>query len=146
VRPHEPFHSSTRHLFFTGKGGVGKTALACAAAISLADSGKRVLKSDEEIRTIREELSGACTTEIAAFDQFAGLVAGTDAADFDHVVFDTAPTGHTLLLLDATGALDRVKGCSGYAPCCIDALIASRMARKRRLWQARSGLTRTRWS
>jgi arsenite-transporting ATPase len=150
-----PFASSTRHLFFTGKGGVGKTALACAAAISLADGGKRVLlvstdpasnldemlgarlgseptpvpdvpnleamnidpaaaaeayrerviapyrgtRSDDEIRTIREQLSGACTTEIAAFDQFAGLVAGTDAAGFDHVVFDTAPTGHTLRLL-----------------------------------------------
>ncbi|MFI5302260.1 MAG: TRC40/GET3/ArsA family transport-energizing ATPase, partial [Polyangiales bacterium] len=152
-----PFLSPVRHLFFTGKGGVGKTALACAAAISLADSGKRVLlvstdpasnldemlatklsnaptpvagvarlsamnidperaaeayrervtgpyvgvKSAEEIRTIREQLSGACTTEIAAFDQFAALLAGGDdaAAAFDHVVFDTAPTGHTLRLL-----------------------------------------------
>ena len=150
-----PFLSPTRHLFFTGKGGVGKTALACAAAISLADRGKRVLlvstdpasnldemlgvklaneptpvpgvphlpamnidpeaaaeayrerviapyrgqKSDEEIRTIREQLSGACTTEIAAFDEFAGLLGGADAAAFDHVVFDTAPTGHTLRLL-----------------------------------------------
>lgn len=150
-----PFLAATRHLFFTGKGGVGKTAIACAAALSLADRGERVLLvstdpasnldemlgarlggtpvpipgapgleamnidpaaaadayrerviapyhgliSDEEIRTIREQLSGACTTEIAAFDQFAGLVAGTDAAGFDHVVFDTAPTGHTLRLL-----------------------------------------------
>ncbi len=150
-----PFLTPTRHLFFTGKGGVGKTALACATAISLADRGKRVLlvstdpasnldemlgaklgnqptpipevpnlqamnidpeasaeayrerviapyrgqKSDDEIRTIREQLSGACTTEIAAFDQFAGLIGGSDARDFDHVVFDTAPTGHTLRLL-----------------------------------------------
>ena len=150
-----PFSSPTRHLFFTGKGGVGKTALACAAAISLADRGKRTLlvstdpasnldemlgaklaneptpvpgvprleamnidpeaaaeayrerviapyrgvRSDDDIRTIREQLSGACTTEIAAFDEFAGLVAGTDSAGFDHVVFDTAPTGHTLRLL-----------------------------------------------
>lgn len=151
-----PFDSPTRHLFFTGKGGVGKTALACAAAISMADGGKRVLlvstdpasnldemlgvrlgngptpvpgvpnleamnidpaaaaeayrervispyrgvKSDDEIRTVREQLSGACTTEIAAFDQFAGLLADAEgAADFDHVVFDTAPTGHTLRLL-----------------------------------------------
>ncbi len=150
-----PFLSPTRHLFFTGKGGVGKTALACAAAISLADRGKRVLlvstdpasnldemlrvklgnqptkvpevpgleamnidpdaaadayrerviapyrgrKSDEEIGTIREQLSGACTTEIAAFDEFAGLIGGADARAFDHVVFDTAPTGHTLRLL-----------------------------------------------
>ena len=151
-----PFAATVRHLFFTGKGGVGKTALACAAAISLADGGKRVLlvstdpasnldemlgttlsnaptpipgvprlaamnldperaaeayrervlgpysgvKTAEEIHTIREQLSGACTTEIAAFDQFAELLAGGDeAAAFDHVVFDTAPTGHTLRLL-----------------------------------------------
>ena len=151
-----PFLSSPRHLFFTGKGGVGKTTLACAAALSLADAGKRVLlvstdpasnldemlgtrlsntptpiaavrglfamnidpeaaaeayrrrviepyegvKTPEEIRTIREQLSGACTTEIAAFDQFAGLLSGLDlTAPFDHVIFDTAPTGHTLRLL-----------------------------------------------
>jgi arsenite-transporting ATPase len=151
-----PFSSVVRHLFFTGKGGVGKTALACAAAISLADTGKRVLlvstdpasnldemletklssaptaiagvrglaamnldpeqaadayrervigpyvgfKTAQELGTIREQLSGACTTEIAAFDQFAHLLEGGDeAAAFDHVVFDTAPTGHTLRLL-----------------------------------------------
>jgi arsenite-transporting ATPase len=150
-----PFVSPTRHLFFTGKGGVGKTAIACAAAISLADRGKRVLlvstdpasnldemlgvtlgnqptavpgvpglhamnidpeaaaeayrerviapyrgsKNEAEIGTIREQLSGACTTEIAAFDEFAGLIGGADATAFDHVVFDTAPTGHTLRLL-----------------------------------------------
>ncbi len=151
-----PFASPTRHLFFTGKGGVGKTALSCAAAISLADRGKRVLlvstdpasnldemlgvalgnqptavpgvanlsamnidpeaaaeayrvrviapyegvKTAEEVRTIREQLSGACTTEIAAFDQFAGLLSGADLGSrFDHVIFDTAPTGHTLRLL-----------------------------------------------
>lgn len=154
----KPFASSTRHLFFTGKGGVGKTALSCAVAISLADLGRRVLlvstdpasnldemlgvalgteptavpgvlglfamnidpevaaeeyrlrvlvpyegvKSAEEVRTMREQLSGACTTEIAAFDRFAGLLSGTDLASegaYDHVVFDTAPTGHTLRLL-----------------------------------------------
>ena len=152
-----PFVSPTRHLFFTGKGGVGKTALSCAAAISLADRGKRVLlvstdpasnldemlgvalgseptaipsvpnlsamnidpeaaadayrarvidpyegvKTAEEIAKIREQLSGACTTEIAAFDQFAGLLSGADLGGrgFDHVIFDTAPTGHTLRLL-----------------------------------------------
>jgi arsenite/tail-anchored protein-transporting ATPase len=151
-----PFLTSTRNLFFTGKGGVGKTALSCAAAISLADHGRRVLlvstdpasnldemlgvalgdeprpvpgvdglhamnidpeaaaeayrrrviapyqgvKSDVEIARIREQLSGACTTEIAAFDQFAALLSGAGrAAEFDHVIFDTAPTGHTLRLL-----------------------------------------------
>ncbi len=150
-----PFTSPTRHLFFTGKGGVGKTAVACASALALADRGKRVLlvstdpasnldemlgvvlgnqptpvpgvanleamnidpeaaaeayrqrvlapyrgtKTEQELRTIREQLSGACTTEIAAFDEFAGLIGGEDSAGFDHIVFDTAPTGHTLRLL-----------------------------------------------
>ena len=147
----------TRYLFFTGKGGVGKTALSCATALALADRGRRVLListdpasnleemlsvrfgdgptavpgasnlwamnvdpeaaaeayrrrviepyigrvSEAEIAKLREELSGACTVEIAAFDEFAGLLAGDDGAgsEFDHVIFDTAPTGHTLRLL-----------------------------------------------
>jgi arsenite-transporting ATPase len=144
----------TPFLFFTGKGGVGKTSLSCASAIALADRGLRVLlvstdpasnldemlgielnntpkqvpqvkglfamnidpeaaadeyrarvldqlgidASDVERSTVKEQLSGACTTEIAAFDEFVGLLAG-DAAGFDHIVFDTAPTGHTLRLL-----------------------------------------------
>lgn len=165
----------TRHLFFTGKGGVGKTTLACATALVLADRGKsvllistdpasnldemfattlsnaprpvpgapglsamnidpevaaeayrqRVLKqlgpdaSDAERATVREQLSGACTTEIAAFDEFVGLLASRDEA-FDHIVFDTAPTGHTLRLLSLprawTGFLkgnDRGASCLG---------------------------------
>jgi arsenite-transporting ATPase len=164
-----------RFLFFTGKGGVGKTSLACACALSLADAGKRVLlvstdpasNLDEmlglaltdraqaipgapglealnldpdmaaeayrarvigqmapastaaERDTVREQLSGACTTEIAAFDEFIGLLAG-DAVGYDHVVFDTAPTGHTLRLLSLpkawTGFLagnDRGASCLG---------------------------------
>ena len=145
----------TRHLFFTGKGGVGKTSLSTATAIALADAGKRVLlvstdaasnldemlggvplrntptsvpgvtglsvlnidpdaaaeayrlrvleqmapdTSDTERSTVREQLSGACTTEIASFDEFSNLLAG-GASDYDHIVFDTAPTGHTLRLL-----------------------------------------------
>jgi arsenite/tail-anchored protein-transporting ATPase len=143
-----------RYLFFTGKGGVGKTSLSCAAALSLADQGKRILlvstdpasnldemlgvtlsdhataipgaaslfalnidpdKAAEDYRgrvldqlgtdatekeksAVLEQLSGACTTEIAAFDEFVGLLV-QDAAGFDHIIFDTAPTGHTLRLL-----------------------------------------------
>ncbi len=144
----------TRHLFFTGKGGVGKTSLSTATAIALADAGRRVLlvstdaasnldemlgihlsntpvpvpgvpglsvlnidpdvaaehyrqrvlaqmgeqASEAERATVREQLSGACTTEIASFDEFANLLSG-DGAAWDHLVFDTAPTGHTLRLL-----------------------------------------------
>ena len=146
----------TRFLFFTGKGGVGKTSLACATAIALADGGKQVLlvstdpasnldevlgqklngaptpipgadglralNIDPEaaaqayrdrivgpvrgklpeaiVRSMEEQLSGACTMEIAAFDEFARLLGEPAAtADFDHVIFDTAPTGHTLRLM-----------------------------------------------
>jgi arsenite-transporting ATPase len=155
----------TRHLFFTGKGGVGKTSLSTAAALTLADAGKKVLlvstdaasnldemlgialrntpvpvpgapglsvlnidpdnaaesyrqrvlaqmgagASAEELSTVREQLSGACTTEIASFDEFSSLLADS-AENYDHVVFDTAPTGHTLRLLSLpkawTGFLD----------------------------------------
>ncbi|MDK9756857.1 arsenical pump-driving ATPase [Vibrio sp. D173a] len=150
-----------RYLFFTGKGGVGKTSHACASALALAESGKRVLivstdpasnvgqvfdtkigetitvinhvenlfgmeidpqaaaqKYRERIvgpirgklpelvvKSIEEQLSGACTTEVAAFDEFTGLL--TDeylSVDFDHIVFDTAPTGHTIRLLQLPGA------------------------------------------
>ncbi len=150
-----------RHLFFTGKGGVGKTSVACAAAIALADRGMRVLLvstdpasnldevlgtpltgtpasiaavprlfamnidpeasahayrermvapyrgvlPDAAVRSMEEQFSGACTVEIAAFDEFAKLIGepGT-TSEFDHVLFDTAPTGHTLRLLSLPAA------------------------------------------
>ena len=151
----------TPYIFFTGKGGVGKTSLASATAIKLADKGKTVLlistdpasnlkevletnvtekvttingvanlhavnidpemSAEEyrnrvtspmegilpqaEINKIREELSGACTTEIAAFDEFARYVAGDgENQPYDVIIFDTAPTGHTLRLLELPAA------------------------------------------
>lgn len=146
----------TSNLFFTGKGGVGKTSLSCAAAVALADTGKKVLLvstdpasnidevlgarvdnkptpiaevpnlsalnvnpekaaeqyrervigpyrgvlPDAAVQAIEEQFAGACTVEIAAFDEFAKLLSNEDVTEcFEHVVFDTAPTGHTLRLL-----------------------------------------------
>lgn len=154
-------------LFFTGKGGVGKTSSSCATAVALAKRGKKVLivstdpasnihevfgcdiktvpspipgvdglfglnvdpvqaaeayrekvigpyrgvLPEAAITSMEEQLAGACTVEIAAFDEFAKLLANQDVTSgFDHVVFDTAPTGHTLRLLSLptawTGFID----------------------------------------
>jgi arsenite-transporting ATPase len=151
----------TRNLFFTGKGGVGKTSVASATAVGLADEGKRVLLvstdpasnldevfgvelgmrptlipevprlfamnidpeaaakayrermvgpyrgvlPDASVRSMEEQFSGACTLEIAAFDEFSRLLGDPSATtEFDHVLFDTAPTGHTLRLLQLPAA------------------------------------------
>lgn len=148
-------------IFFTGKGGVGKTSLACATAVWLADQGKRTLlvSTDpasnvgqvfsqtighriidistvenlaamevdpmaaaqayrdrvldpvrglmpaEVVSSIEEQLSGSCTTEIAAFDEFTGLLTNHELREkYDHIVFDTAPTGHTIRMLELPGA------------------------------------------
>lgn len=147
---------NTKFLFFTGKGGVGKTSSACATAVTLADAGKKVLivstdpasnlqdvlevgltntpisipavqnlyacnldpeeaarayrdkiigpyrgkLPDAVVATMEEQLSGACTVEIAAFDEFTSLLANSSVVEnYDHIIFDTAPTGHTLRLL-----------------------------------------------
>jgi arsenite-transporting ATPase len=170
---------ATRHLFFTGKGGVGKTSVACATAIGLADAGRRVLlvstdpasnldevlethlgtrpssipgasglfalNLDPEaaahayrervigpyrellpaaaVRSMEEQLSGACTVEIAAFDEFARLLGDAAAtAEFDHVVFDTAPTGHTLRLLTLPSAWTGFVEQSAFGTSCLGPL------------------------
>lgn len=154
-------HAPTRNLFFTGKGGVGKTSMACATAVALADRGLRVLLvstdpasnldevldttlanvptpiqsipnlsgmnidpeaaardyrermvgpyrgvlPDAAVASMEEQFSGSCTLEIAAFDEFSKLLGDKAATDhFDHVIFDTAPTGHTLRLLTLPSA------------------------------------------
>lgn len=165
----------TRHAFFTGKGGVGKTSLSCATGLALADAGKKVLivstdpasnldevlgvalnqnptavpdasnlwalnidpeasahayrermvgpyrgiLPDAAIRSMEEQFSGACTVEIAAFDEFSKLLGDPSATqDFDHVIFDTAPTGHTLRLLTLPSAWDEfISSSTGGASC-----------------------------
>lgn len=148
--------AATRYLFFAGKGGVGKTSIACAAAVTLADRGRQVLLvstdpasnldavlgvslssqptavadvpnlfalnidphltatayrerllglyrgvvPDAEVAKIEEQLAGACTMQIAAFDEFSRFLSDEDVGkEFSHILFDTAPTGHTLRLL-----------------------------------------------
>lgn len=165
----------SRHVFFTGKGGVGKTSLSCASGLALAESGKRVLivstdpasnldevlgtglsriptpiagvsnlfalnidpgaaadayrermvapyrgiLPDAAIMSMEEQFSGACTVEIAAFDEFSKLLGDpSTTADFDHVIFDTAPTGHTLRLLTLPSAWDEfISSSTGGASC-----------------------------
>lgn len=165
----------TRYLFFTGKGGVGKTSLSCATGLALAEQGKRVLiistdpasNLDEVLNTplsgipteiagvaglfalnidpeaaaaayrermvapyrgilpsaaiqsMEEQFSGACTVEIAAFDEFAKLLGDPlSTAEFDHVIFDTAPTGHTLRLLTLPSAWSEfISSSTGGASC-----------------------------
>ncbi|MBS0353700.1 MAG: arsenical pump-driving ATPase [Proteobacteria bacterium] len=167
--------TETRYLFFTGKGGVGKTSLSCATGLALAEAGKRVLivstdpasnldevlgaqlgqvptgipgapglcalNIDPEaaahayrermvapyrgilpaaaIQSMEEQFSGACTVEIAAFDEFSKLLGDPAAtADFEHVIFDTAPTGHTLRLLTLPSAWDEfISSSTGGASC-----------------------------
>lgn len=167
--------TDTRYLFFTGKGGVGKTSLSCATGLALAEAGKQVLivstdpasnldevlgvrlgqaptaipgvpglcalNIDPEaaahayrermvgpyrgilpaaaIQSMEEQFSGACTVEIAAFDEFSKLLGDPAAtADFEHVIFDTAPTGHTLRLLTLPSAWDEfISSATGGASC-----------------------------
>jgi arsenite-transporting ATPase len=171
--------TTTRFLFFTGKGGVGKTSLSCACALKLTEAGKRVLLVSTDpasnldevletkltnkptpiagapgldalninpveaaasyrerligpmrgllpeaaLRSMEEQLSGSCTVEIAAFDEFSGLIGNPEAAkDYDHVIFDTAPTGHTLRLMSLAKAWDQFLDKSTSGTSCLGPL------------------------
>jgi arsenite-transporting ATPase len=170
---------TTRFLFLTGKGGVGKTSIACATALRLAEAGRRVLLVSTDpasnldevlatplgrvpvripgvpglqamninpveaaaayrerligpmrgllppaaLRSMEEQLSGSCTVEIAAFDEFSGLIGHPEASqDFDHVLFDTAPTGHTLRLMSLAKAWDQFLDQSTSGASCLGPL------------------------
>ena len=169
----------TKYLFFTGKGGVGKTSIACATAIGLADQGKRILlistdpasnlqdvfgqeldghgkeikevsgltvvnldpeeaaaeyresviapfrgKLPESVITnMEEQLSGSCTVEIAAFNEFSDFITAADKArDYDHIIFDTAPTGHTLRMLQLPSAWSTFISESTHGASCLGQL------------------------
>lgn len=169
----------TKYLFFTGKGGVGKTSTACATAISLADSGKNVMlvstdpasnlqdvfntelnnkgtvikavpnltvanfepeKAAAEYResvlapyrgklpqvvleNMEEQLSGSCTVEIAAFNEFTGFITDRETSEkYDYIIFDTAPTGHTLRMLQLPSAWSNFISESTHGASCLGQL------------------------
>ncbi len=169
----------TKYLFFTGKGGVGKTSAACATAITLADQGKKIMlvstdpasnlqdvfntkltnkaipiegvpnlfvanfepeaaaieykKSvvapyigklpDAVIKNMEEQLSGSCTVEIAAFNEFSGFITDEKAQkEFDYIIFDTAPTGHTLRMLELPSAWSNFISESTHGASCLGQL------------------------
>ena len=169
----------TKYLFYTGKGGVGKTSIACSTAINLADNGKQVLlistdpasnlqdifKKDlnnkgvkikevpnltvvnldpikaaddyknsviepyrgklpeSVLENMEEQLSGSCTVEIAAFNEFSNFIADKNLANkYDFIVFDTAPTGHTLRMLQLPSAWSNFISESTHGASCLGQL------------------------
>lgn len=169
----------TKYLFYTGKGGVGKTSIACATAVTLAGNGKKVLListdpasnlqdvfsteldskgvpiaevpglvvanldpiqaaadyresvvapyrgklPDAVILNMEEQLSGSCTVEIAAFNEFTNFITDETAAkEYDHIIFDTAPTGHTLRMLQLPSAWSNFISESTHGASCLGQL------------------------
>lgn len=169
----------TKYLFYTGKGGVGKTSVACATAVALADSGERVMLISTDpasnlqdvfsmelsnrgtpisdapnlvvanldpiqaaaeyresviapyrgmlpesvIANMEEQLSGSCTIEIAAFNEFSGFITDDKIArEYDHIIFDTAPTGHTLRMLQLPSAWSNFISESTHGASCLGQL------------------------
>lgn len=169
----------TKYMFFTGKGGVGKTSVACATAVTLADKGKKVLLVSTDpasnlqdvfnmeltnrgtpirdvpglvvanldpieaaaeyresviapyrgklpesvIVNMEEQLSGSCTVEIAAFNEFSAFITdGGTHDEYDHIIFDTAPTGHTLRMLQLPSAWSNFISESTHGASCLGQL------------------------
>lgn len=171
--------SLTKYLFYTGKGGVGKTSTACATALYLANHGKKVflISTDpasnlqdvfekelnnkgvpiEEVSNLtvanlnpeeaaaeyresvigpyrgllpasvvanmEEQLSGSCTVEIASFNEFSHFITDDEINQkYDYIIFDTAPTGHTLRMLQLPSAWDNFIDESTHGASCLGQL------------------------
>lgn len=169
----------TKYLFFTGKGGVGKTSVACATALTLADQGKKIFLVSTDpasnlqdvfgielssegtpiqenpnlvvanlnpeaaakayrdsviapykgklpesiIKNMEEQLSGSCTVEIAAFNEFSNFITDQEMQkEYDYIIFDTAPTGHTLRMLQLPSAWSNFISESTHGASCLGQL------------------------